>query len=652
MTTDTITVARGSNNVALHRPHLRAGWVNPALVAGRKPRAAILGRKSHATEGKSKSVKEQVDECRQVCELMGFEVSDERMYVEPDGTKGSWFWPESGKPGPHRPVLGRLVQDILDGLVDVVVIWRSDRLYRDVGLANDLLNLMVQHNVRLVASRHDYNIHTATGLANAKQEAVRNEEMLGKTSEDIIRDLQFKRAIGQITRSPACLGFRSAGNDSCAAVVVPEEIALVQRIFRMYVVGEDERGPLSRHAIALQLMGEGVKFPRLRRKDKGEHLDSIDGDRIERVLQHVAYIGKMNHAGEVYDCNQLLVSAADGSDRKETVVPLSLWQEANERIDRETKADKRRKPGEAPHLLTGTVVCGRCGRNCYAVGGYERQGVMMSFSRFICTNRYGNNKCPRDAGRRAPQEAVLEAWVFEELFPLLAAEIEASQASAGRDAETQRLAALRREIEEAQRSEGRKLRRALDAVDSGGMDQHQYNQLATDLRAEREAMGREAEALAKRLSQAAPVIPDVSAAALARMPRSTVRAAVRAALDWIAICPEGIVAKSRWGTYTAARFRQGRRDAGEHHSIVFISKATAVDSLEALSLLPDPQRFLEGRRHTLGDAAVAVLDEHILPGYRVRQEGEVWGDHEGEYLLDLGEIALTDPIGGDGREDT
>ena len=339
---------------------------------------------------------------------MGFDMSDERMYRRSRRNEGVLVVDlRALTRGPHRPVLGRLVQDIKDGLIDVVVIWRSDRLYRSVGVADELLNMMVKYNVRLVASRHDYHIHTATGLANAKQEAVRNEEMVGKTSEDIIRDLQFKKALGQITRSPACLGFRSAGNDSLTAMSHSRRgRARAADIPHVRLRGGPTEGPLCRHAIARQARKRRYKISPPQAGGQGG-VPRIPSMAIESSIRcrHVAYIGKMRHAGEAYDCEHLLVPAADGSERKVTVISLALWQRVQDKIDRETKADKRSGKSAAevntPHLLTGTVVCGICGRNCYCQGS-KREGVQVTPFKFICINRNGETGAhgASTAGRR------------------------------------------------------------------------------------------------------------------------------------------------------------------------------------------------------------------------------------------------------------
>ena len=167
------------------------------------------------------------------------------------------------------------------------------------------------------------------------------------------------------------------------------------------------------------------------------------------------------------------------------------------------------------------------------------------------------------------------------------------QTHAGRDADAQRLAALRQQIEAEEAAGRRKLRRAMDALDTGAMDQEQYNQLAVDMRSERETLGREAEMLERRLARANQAVPDLSAEAVAKMPRSALRANIQATIEWIAVCGEGLVVRTRWGTYSAARYRLPVRDDGEHWSTIHIGNVTTVDSLEALSFLPEPERFIQ-----------------------------------------------------------
>src|SRR5689334_22608449 len=86
---------------------------NPAQYTRR--RAGLYHRKSHHTEGKSKSVVEQEKDNRRNCDRFGLDVSPDRIYTEAEGCKGDW--PPGCQPGPYRPQLARLIEDIIQGKV-------------------------------------------------------------------------------------------------------------------------------------------------------------------------------------------------------------------------------------------------------------------------------------------------------------------------------------------------------------------------------------------------------------------------------------------------------------------------------------------------------------------------------------------------------
>ena len=168
-----------NNDSPQERPNYPAPFQNPAIQnfdfangLPAKRRAAIYVRKSHFTEGKSKSLSDQIKDCRRVADKLGLDVSEDRIYMEAEGCKGDWTWAGSGDPGPHRPALGRMMDDMAAGLFDSIVIWKSDRMYRDCGLADDILKRMRANKVALVCGGYDYLIHTATGFARASLEAV------------------------------------------------------------------------------------------------------------------------------------------------------------------------------------------------------------------------------------------------------------------------------------------------------------------------------------------------------------------------------------------------------------------------------------------------------------------------------------------------
>jgi DNA invertase Pin-like site-specific DNA recombinase len=621
--------ARGENMSQQHHPSMQGrpeytplstassqrgveDTINPTPVR----RAAIYVRKSHFTEGKSKSIADQIKDCLRVAAKLGLTVAEEHIYMEAEGNKGDWTWSGSGDPGPYRVALGRMMDDMDAGLFDLVVVWKSDRMYRDCGLADDILKRMRANKVALVCGGYDYLIHTATGFARASLEAVSNREQRDKASEDIKRTLGERVLEGQITRSPACLGYRSAGADTQAVRAIPEELALVNRIFRMFLIGEDSRGPLGVTAISRQLVSEGTFLPALRLPDQRTTPKDIGAGKIRRILEHVAYIGKFKHAGREYDCPSLLVPAADGSGNMETAVPLQTWLDAQDKLARETKWDKKCNGLGTPHLLTGYVICGNCGRTTYALqrrvpSGPDGQEEQVR-SNYRCLRKHELYPCK--GLMPCLSEPVLDAWVLSELTPLLIHEIKVAHCATGRDADIQALAGSRLKLEAACQREAAELQRVLNIYDD-----MQLRAKAAEFRAVRETMMREIAAIQERLNKSGGALAQLPDENVADMPRAALRAALQSATEWIMVSSTGVIALTRMGTYIAARYRKGDRARGEHPILRALEPASVVDALTCLAWFPNPAAFLEGRRETLGAQAASRSDEDILPGLTAYQ---------------------------------
>ena len=586
-----------------------------------KRRAAVYIRKSnHDETGKNKSCDQQLEMCLDVCHDKDLEVQEARIYREEEGQKGQWWWDNhlGYHPKPYRPELTRMMDDIEAGLIDVVVVWRSDRLYRDAGVCDALVKVFRARNIRLVAGHQDMDISSAAGLYTATSEAATNRRWRDVISEDIKRDHNSKARKGMFSRNPSCVGFRSRGRGSQQVECLAEELALVLRVFLLFLVGEEGRGPLGVTGIASLLMDQGVRWPKGSKGHKAKNPDKIHTSNISSVLTNCMYVGRWRHDGREYPCDRVLVPVLDAqgapTGKHETAVPLALYEAAQEKLARIDRPGKRSLG--SGHLLSGIAVCGRCGRplqiarHAYRlVNGPNKGAPRPPRTNFECRHRRGTRPCPAGAVF-ALNEKVLDAWVLAELAPLLLVEIAAMRASAGQEADRQMLVDLERQIREAKLRETKKLASLV-----GEMDAEQFSAVATLLRAEREALERKAIPLRQRLTRAEQTLPDLTSETLSTLPRSALKEVLTRAIAWIGIGKHGIIVLTSWGAYIGAEYRKRSKDSpNEAVNGTFLCAPSLVSTLNALDVLTDQPEFIRGRRDALGRKAERLSDAELLPG--------------------------------------
>ncbi len=507
-------------------------------------------------------------------------------------------------------MLTQLVNDILAEKIDVVVVWRSDRIVRDSGVCDSLMKLFRAKGTRFICGNRDMDITSATGLYQAMVEAANNRRYRDQTSEDIMRDHDFKAALGMFSRNPSCLGYRSKGKGSQAVEVIPEEIELVNRIFRLFVQGEGEEGPLGINAICRKLMDEGTKLARGAKGHIPKHENKVHTSQIRTILSNCMYIGRWRHRGKEYECDLVLVPSSDGTDKWQTAVPVALYEAAQEKLRLSDRPGKRSLTSE--HLLTGLMVCARCGRplqvNYRQYKDKDGNETRPPRRTYLCTNSRPPGYCKK-WGMKLVQEPVLDEWVIQELAPLLEAEIREMRTASGRDADVQTLAELERKLKEAREKEGPALAECIRT-----MDKEQIEMVAKHLRGEREHLQRRAEEIRARFAMQETVAPDLSAADLAGMPKGAVKDALRRAIQWIAVGSEGVTVLTSWGTYIGATFQEiPKRTYFRPDTRRGINPPSPAACLRCPTWLPSPEDFIKGRRDSMGKRAVVLSDNKILP---------------------------------------
>jgi site-specific DNA recombinase len=248
--------------------------VMPATV--RKLRCAVYTRKS-SEEGLDMEFN-SLDAQREACEA----------YVASQRAEG-WVllhdrYDDGGISGGtlERPALKRLLADIQQGLVDVVVVYKIDRLSRALLDFSKLVEVFDANNVTFVSVTQSFNTTTSMGRL---------------TLNILLSFAQFEReVIGERIRDKFAAsrkrgmwmgGFVPLGYDvrDRKLVVNEAEAALVRRIYRGFVEME------SATKLVQALRAEGATTKRDRPLTKSD---------VYRILSNRVYLGDAVHKGTAY----------------------------------------------------------------------------------------------------------------------------------------------------------------------------------------------------------------------------------------------------------------------------------------------------------------------------------------------------------------
>jgi site-specific DNA recombinase len=235
----------------------------------------------------------------------------------------------------ERPALKRLLTDIEAGQIDVVVVYKVDRLTRALSDFAKLVDIFDRCGVSFVSITQQFNTTTSMGRLTLNvllSFAQFEREVIGERVRDKIAASKKK---GMWMGGMPSLGFDVKDRK---LVINDAEVHTVVDIFRRYLALKSVR------ALADELATAGIRSKRRLRSDGTEY----GGQKLSRgalylMLQNRIYRGEITHQGKSYPGDH------------PAIIETSLWDEvqavlANNRIKRETGVHTRH-----PSLLTGLL---------------------------------------------------------------------------------------------------------------------------------------------------------------------------------------------------------------------------------------------------------------------------------------------------------
>ena len=347
----------------------------PAAV--KKLRCAVYTRKS-TEEGLEKEFN-SLDAQRDACEAFIASQRAEGWLLVPD------HYDDGGVSGGtlERPALQRLLRDIEAGRVDVVVVYKIDRLSRSLMHFAKLVEVFDAHDVTFVSVTQSFNTTTSMGRLTLNillSFAQFEREVIGERVRDKIA---ASKARGMWMGGSVPLGYEVRDRK---LVVNEDEAERARRAFEFFA----ETG--SGVEAVRRLRTEGVRTKTGRPFDKGA---------LYRLLNNPTYLGEVAHKGKVYP----------GEHR--AIVPRELWDRVHAILQESPRVRANQNRRQTPALLRG-LIFGPDGR-AMSPTHTRRRGRLYRYYVSQAVLKGTADDCPV---RRLPA-AEIEAAVVDQVRALL-----------------------------------------------------------------------------------------------------------------------------------------------------------------------------------------------------------------------------------------
>jgi site-specific DNA recombinase len=295
-----------------------------------------------------------------------------------------------------RPALKRLLADIEAGKIDVVLVYKIDRISRSLMDFAKLIDIFERHRVTFVAVTQQFNTTTSMGRLTLNvllSFAQFEREVIGERIRD---KFAASRAKGMWMGGIPCLGYDVWDRK---LMVNPAEADLVRLIFRRFL----DLGSALLLIRELNAQGHRTKswttqagtFREGRLFDKGT---------LYKILRNPAYIGLATHKGQNYP------------GEHEPIIDRAIWDRVHEVLATNAKRRGNEARARTPAPLRGLMWCTHCSSAMTPTHTRRPNGKLYRYYICLGASRRGHDTCPV----RSIAAAEVEGLVLAQVRRLLA----------------------------------------------------------------------------------------------------------------------------------------------------------------------------------------------------------------------------------------
>lgn len=339
------------------------------------------------------SIDGQINQIKEYCNFHHFEVKD--IYAD-RGISGKSM---------NRPELQRMLHDANEGLIDCVMVYKTNRLARNTSDLLKIVEDLHRQNVEFFSLSERMEVNTSSGKLMLQILASFSEFERNNIVENVFMG-QTRRAQEGYYQGNIPLGYDKIPDNKHELMINQHEANIVKYIFESYAKGHGYR----KIANALNHKGYVTK--------KGNPF-SINS--ITYILVNPFYIGKIQFA-KYKDWNEKRRKGlndkpiiADG--KHHPIISQELWDKVQSR--KKQVSQKPQVHGKGTNLLTGIVHCPQCGAPMAASNTTNtlKDGTKKRIRYYSCSNF--RNKGSKVCSANSVRADVIEKYVMDQILEIV-----------------------------------------------------------------------------------------------------------------------------------------------------------------------------------------------------------------------------------------
>lgn len=310
------------------------------------------------------SVEYQTAEIEEFCARNGIDIYHSHIDQAQSGTKVA-----------GREEFFRLIEAVKDGAVDVIVVYKLNRLFRNSYESQKYRKLFRKHGVKLMSVTQQIDEDTSSGRLTTNILSDIDQYQSETISDHVKSSMREMARQGYFTGGTVPFGYtleviKHGSKIRKKYIEDKEEAKIVRDIFEFYADGHSLRH------IQEYLQEKEIKTRR--GKDFGITT-------IARMLGNDFYIGTLRYKTEGYD-DVVMENAVPA------IIDMSMWHAVQERKNANKLVEPRKR--KSLYSLTGKLECAQCGSHFFGMrSGSWQRSKYFEYQHYICANRKNYRTC-------------------------------------------------------------------------------------------------------------------------------------------------------------------------------------------------------------------------------------------------------------------